>query len=74
MQAGILYGAIDSLEGMIKRLQQQIQALAGKKATVIATGGFSTFISSHTQVLSATEPTLVLDGIRLIVERLRTKN
>jgi type III pantothenate kinase len=74
MQAGILYGAIDSLEGMIKRLQQEIQALEGKKAKVIATGGFSTFISGHTQVFFATEPTLVLDGVRLIVERLRTKN
>ncbi|MEX2117228.1 MAG: type III pantothenate kinase [Bacteroidota bacterium] len=70
MQAGILYGAIDSLEGMIRRLQKEIHTQEGKEARVIATGGFSTFISSHTHVLSATEPTLVLDGVRLIVDRL----
>jgi len=71
MQAGILYGAIDSLEGMIRRLQKEIHTREGKAARVIATGGFSTFISRQTQVLSATEPTLVLDGVRLIVERIR---
>ncbi len=70
MQAGILYGAIDSLEGMVKRLQHEIKTREGKEAGVIATGGFSAFISHHTQVLSATEPALVLDGVRLIVERI----
>ncbi|MEX1137876.1 MAG: type III pantothenate kinase [Bacteroidota bacterium] len=71
MQAGILFGAIDSLEGMIRRLQQEIQSKGKKEAKVIATGGFSAFISRHTNVVSATEPTLVLDGVRLIVERIR---
>lgn len=71
MQAGILYGAIDSLEGMIRRLQQEIQSGEKQEARVIATGGFSTFMSRHTRILSATEPTLVLDGVRLIVERTR---
>lgn len=71
MQAGILYGAIDSLEGMIGRLQREVQTVEGKEAKVIATGGFSTFMSRHTKVLSVTEPTLVLDGVRLIVDRLR---
>jgi len=71
MQAGILYGAIDSLEGMIRRLQKEIYTREGKEAGVIATGGFSTFISRQTQVLSAIEPTLVLDGVRLIVDRVR---
>lgn len=71
MQAGILYGAIDSLEGMIRRLQQEVQSRENKEARVIATGGFSTFISHYTSVLSAIEPTLVLDGVRLIVERTR---
>lgn len=71
MQAGILYGAIDSLEGMIRRLQQEVQSREKKAARVIATGGFSTFISRHTGVLSATEPALVLEGVRLIVERTR---
>lgn len=69
MQAGILYGAIDALEGMIRRLQKDIVKREGNEAKVIATGGFSTFIAANTQVISACEPALVLDGVRMFVER-----
>ncbi|MEK7263881.1 MAG: type III pantothenate kinase [Bacteroidota bacterium] len=61
MQAGIMFGAIDSLEGMIRRIQQEIGA-----AKVIATGGYVAYLQQHTTVFYAIEPTLVLDGIRLI--------
>jgi type III pantothenate kinase len=71
MQAGILYGAIDALEGMIARLQKDVEQREGKKATVIATGGFSEFIRAQTTVISACEPALVLDGVRRIVGRVR---
>jgi len=71
MQAGILFGAVDSLEGMIKRLQAEIKQSEGKEATVIATGGFSEMISTQTRKIAACEPTLVLEGVRLIVERVR---
>lgn len=69
MQAGILYGSIDALEGMIRRLQKEIKKREGTEARVIATGGFSSFISSQTTVVTACEPTLVLEGVRLIVSR-----
>ena len=69
MQAGILFGAIDSLEGMVTRLQGEIRKREGKEAKVIATGGFSGLISSQTSVIAACEPTLVLEGVRLIVDR-----
>jgi type III pantothenate kinase len=73
MQAGILYGAIDSLEGMVRRLQQALKDREGKHAKVIATGGFSGFIAAHTNVIQACEPALVLEGVRLIVERTAAK-
>ena len=72
MQIGILYGTIDGLEGMIRRLQGEIKKREGREATVVATGGFSTFLSAHTAVLQFCEPMLVLEGIRLIHERVRT--
>jgi type III pantothenate kinase len=40
-----------------------------KKAIVIATGGFSEFVAKHSYVIQHIEPSLVLDGIRLIYER-----
>jgi type III pantothenate kinase len=71
MQAGILYGAIDAMEGMVKRLQKEIVKREGKAARVIATGGFSTFVSKHSTVIEAVEPSLVLEGTRLIYERVK---
>jgi len=69
MQAGILYGAIDSLNGMVQRLQTELKQQTGSSGKVIATGGFSQFISAQTSIISACEPTLVLDGVRLIYRR-----
>lgn len=70
MQAGILYGAIDALSGMVHRLQSELTKLEEKPGKVIATGGFSQFMSAQTPVINACEPTLVLDGVRLIYEKL----
>lgn len=74
MQAGILYGAIDALEGMIGRLQEAIRKSEGRTAAVIATGGFSSFIQKQTTVIKAVEPALVLEGVRMIVARVRGRS
>jgi type III pantothenate kinase len=70
MQAGILYGAIDSMEGMVRRLQEDIIKREGQKAQLIATGGFSKFIASHTSLPLKWEPSLVLEGVRRVYERI----
>jgi type III pantothenate kinase len=69
MQSGVLWSAVDGTAGMVKRLQKELHKTEKKKATVIATGGFSDFISKHSTVIQHVEPFLVLDGIRLIYER-----
>lgn len=74
MQAGILFGAIDAMEGMVRRLQREVQKGQGKKASVIATGGFSGFIEKNSAGIDHVEPSLVLDGVRLIAERVAQKN
>ena len=68
MQAGIMYGTIDSLEGMIRRIQKEIGA-----TKVIATGGYAAHLQQHTSVFDAIEPSLVLEGIRLIVTMISTQ-
>jgi type III pantothenate kinase len=67
MQAGIMYGTVDALEGTVRRIRKEL----GTDARVIATGGLSPLVAGHTAVISALEPSLVLDGIRLIYERVR---
>lgn len=73
MQAGILYGAVDAMEGMVARIQKEIVAREGKKAKVIATGGFSNLMARHSKLIDACVPSLVLDGVRLIFERVTSR-
>ena len=65
MQAGIMYGTVDAVEGTVRRICEEL----GEPARVIATGGLSAVVAEHTAVIEALEPSLVLDGIRLICER-----
>ncbi len=67
MQAGILYGALDAMESMIRRISKELDDYP----TVIATGGFSAFMTKQSKLINKCEPTLVLDGIRIIVERMQ---
>jgi type III pantothenate kinase len=65
MQAGIMFGAVDAVEGTVARIRKEL----GAEARVIATGGLSPVVARHTKVIEACEPALVLEGIRLIFER-----
>jgi type III pantothenate kinase len=65
MQAGVMFGAVDAVEGMIRRIRKEL----GAEARVVATGGLSAVMARHTELIEACEPSLVLDGIRLIYER-----
>ena len=67
MQSGLMLGTVDAVEGMVRRIREEL----GTPARVIATGGLSQIIARHTTVIEACEPSLVLDGIRMIYERLR---
>jgi type III pantothenate kinase len=69
MQSGVLFGNVDAVEGMVKRIRAEL----GSPARVIATGGLAKIIAARTSAIQAVEPTLVLDGIRLIMKRLEGK-
>jgi type III pantothenate kinase len=69
MQSGILYGAIDAMEGMVKR----IKGIVGDNAPVVATGGFSKLMASKSRAIDHVEPHLVLEGAMLIHERITKK-
>lgn len=73
MQSGILYGAVDALEGLVERIQAEIKNREGKKALVVATGGFSGLMASQSELINECVPSLVLDGVRLIHERVYHK-
>jgi len=69
IQAGIMFGSVDAVEGMVRRIQNEL----GSTTRVIATGGLSTVIAQQTRVIEACEPSLVLEGVRLIYEKVGGK-
>jgi type III pantothenate kinase len=70
MQSGILFGAVDSVEGMVRRISTELE----KKTIVIGTGGLSGVISLRTTLIDFVAPTLVLDGVRIIMDRIKQPN
>ncbi len=64
MQSGIMFGALDAAEGIVRR----IKSVIGKNAKVIATGGYAQIIATRSTAITHVEPSLVLEGARLIYE------
>ncbi len=65
MQSGIMFGALDAMEGMIKRIKK----ITGEKTKVISTGGYSKMICKQSKLVDYCEPWLVLEGTRIIYEK-----
>jgi type III pantothenate kinase len=70
MQVGILWGAVDAMEGMVRRIKEELLTSEKHPVRVIATGGFSTFVKTRSSVIDAVETSLVLDGVRMIYEKI----
>ncbi len=70
MQSGIMFGAVEATEGIVRRIKQSL----GTESKVIATGGYARIISEKTRVIDHIEPTLVLEGVRLIYEKNKKKS
>jgi type III pantothenate kinase len=64
MQAGVLYGVVGQIEGIVGRMQQEL----GARATVVATGGFAELIGAECRCVDHVDPLLALDGLRLLYE------
>lgn len=65
MQAGIVYGYVGQVEGIVKRMIEQ----SPKKPTVIATGGLANMIAQETTIIDIVDPFLTLKGLQLIYKR-----
>ncbi|MEN6347911.1 MAG: type III pantothenate kinase [Syntrophomonas sp.] len=64
MQAGIMYGFVGQVEGIINRMKNEIEG----ETKVVATGGLASIIARETDVIDHIEEFLTLDGLRIIYE------
>ncbi len=64
MQAGIVLGEVDRVDGLLQRIFDQL----GYRAPVVATGGLAPLIAKHSKLIDQVNPDLTLEGLRLIVE------
>jgi len=65
MQAGLFYGYLGLVEGIVRRMRFEL----GEGAACIATGGLAEMIAPETSLIEAVEPDLTLIGLRLVWER-----
>jgi type III pantothenate kinase len=68
MIAGIYWGYVSMMEGLIERLKTEI----GRPVTVIGTGGLAALFDKRTDVFDAVEPDLTIQGLNLLYEQVAT--
>jgi len=64
IQAGIFFGYVGLVEGMVARFRQEL----GPEMKVIATGGLAEIIAQETDVIQFVDPWITLKGLRLVYE------
>ncbi|HEV8582169.1 MAG TPA: type III pantothenate kinase [Thermoanaerobaculia bacterium] len=67
MQAGIYYGYIGLVDGILERLTVELPDIKG----IVATGGQAPLIASGSKYIREVDPDLTLTGLKLIYERNR---
>ena len=65
MQAGLYYGAVDMVDGMLQRMKAEL----GGKVRVVATGGQASLVAKGSKHIEHTDDFLTLTGLRLIWEK-----
>lgn len=66
LQSGLLYGNVGLVEGMVARFKKELSPDDPDSVQVIATGGLASIIAAQTDVFTAVDEDLTLNGLRII--------
>ena len=69
MNAGIIYGYVGLVDGIVSRIREAL----GVSARVIATGGLACLIASETKSIDTVDDYLTLKGLKIIYDRNRPR-
>lgn len=69
IQAGIFYGYVGLVDGIVRRMKEELR----DQPLVVATGGVSGMISAASQTIDEVDPNLTLDGLQIIYLRNKTE-
>jgi len=65
MQAGLFYGAVDMVDGMLQRMKAELKT----DATVVATGGQARLVARGSKQIQHIDEFLTLNGLRIIWDK-----
>lgn len=65
IQSGIMLGEADRVDGLVRRIFDQL----GYEAPVIATGGLASVVARHSATINEVNTELTLEGLRLLAEK-----
>src|SRR6266567_4780019 len=66
LQSGIIFGVAGQIEGIVRRMAEELSPADVDAVTVIATGGLAPLVIDEVKEVDAYEPWLTLIGLRLV--------
>jgi type III pantothenate kinase len=69
VRSGVIYGAAAMVEGIIRRMREELEEDSQGEPNIVATGGLAPLVLQHCEVRARYEPALTLEGLRILYER-----
>ena len=69
LQSGILFGFVGQVDGLVRRIVDELESTHGGPTTVLGTGGLAPLVVSESEMITEHVPDLTLLGLRLVYDR-----